>query len=665
MSVAPHGARSQGSSLAIPRLTTLSTKNHTNHHGFIASVNFRKFLPGHFASPMAGTETRLAALGDNIPQEAFPLIHAAFGPVLHEQGVFFRLWAPLQNTILLAIDNGPEVEMSRADGGWHIFNSQTAGLGSRYHFVLENGIAVPDPASRHQPDGVHGPSMVVDTDNYLWRTADWLGRPWEETVLYELHIGAFTEQGTFRAAAEKLDHLARLGVTAIEIMPIHDFPGQRGWGYDGVLPYAPHAAYGRPDDLKLLVDAAHQRGISVFLDVVYNHFGPDGNYLPLYAPLFNEHHHTPWGAAINFDRGDAKLIREFIVQNALSWILDYRIDGLRLDAVHAIKDSGDEHILKELAKRVRLAAPDRHVHLMVENEHNDPELLARDDHGAPLYFTAQWNDDIHHGLHVAATGETDAYYADYEDSTLDLGRSLAEGFAFQGQFMSYRGARRGASSAHLPPTAFVSFIQNHDQIGNRALGDRMGFYTDHDALRAIVAIYLLAPQIPMLFMGEEWGSDRPFPYFCDFGEELNSQVREGRKKELAALPGFRPDLVDQAPDAAAQSTFLSAKLDWESSETDLAGDWMELYTGLLEIRRLAIMPLLRHAGPHAGSFTVEGAKLDVSWILGTTRLRLSVNLSCHALGAQQDIAGDIVWRSHLDTDGVRAPWSVLWTTEAV
>ncbi|HVY14621.1 MAG TPA: alpha-amylase family glycosyl hydrolase, partial [Rhodopila sp.] len=340
------------------------------------------------------------------------------------------------------------------DDGWHVADVPDAGPGTLYRFVLPDGLSVPDPASRFQPQDVHGPSEVVDPDHYVWNDASWHGRPWHEAVIYELHIGAFTPEGTFRAAIGRLDHLQVLGVTAIEIMPVADFPGTRNWGYDGVLLYAPDAAYGTPDDLRALVDAAHARGIMVLLDVVYNHFGPDGNYLGAYAPhFFTDRHQTPWGAGLHFE---TKPVRDFIIGNAAYWLTDFHLDGLRFDAVHAIQDDSERHILVEMAERLRALPLSHPVHLILENEQNQAKLLERG------LYSAQWNDDAHHVLHVAATGEADGYYAAYRPETGRLGRTLAEGFGFQGEMMEYRGHPRGEPSGHLPPEAFVAFIQNHD-----------------------------------------------------------------------------------------------------------------------------------------------------------------------------------------------------------
>jgi malto-oligosyltrehalose trehalohydrolase len=564
-----------------------------------------------------------------------------------------------------ALQGGPTrvLPMGVIGTGWHELTVPDAGAGTRYHYLLPDGLRVPDPASRFQPADVHGPSEVIDAAGYVWRDTAWAGRPWHEAVVYELHVGTFTPAGTFRAAMERLDHLAALGVTAIEIMPIADFPGARNWGYDGVLLYAPDSTYGRPEDLKALVEAAHARGIMVLLDVVYNHFGPDGNYLPVYASaFFTDRHQTPWGAAINFDGRASRVVREFIIHNALYWIEEYHLDGLRLDAVHAILDNSSKHLLDELAERVR--AGRRNVHLVLENEDNQARRLARDSSGTPLHYTAQWNDDVHHVLHVAATGEDKGYYAEYLGNTEMLGRALAEGFAFQGQTMEFRGKPRGEVSALLPPEAFVAFIQNHDQIGNRAFGDRITAIASPDAVRALVAVYLLLPQVPMLFMGEEWGATQPFPFFCDFGGELADAVRQGRRQEFAKFPEFQDEAMRQRiPDPQAESTFLSAKLAWAELATPQHAARHELYRRLLAIRREAIVPLLPQIGGHAAHYDVLGqACVAVRWRLGGGgELTLAANLSRERASGFPGATGRVLWQEGKPGDhGVYQPWSVRW-----
>ncbi|OWV80699.1 malto-oligosyltrehalose trehalohydrolase [Rhizobium sp. R635] len=580
-----------------------------------------------------------------------------FGPAFTEEGILFRLWAPLHESVSLKIENAGLRPMQPAEGGWHHGLVSAAHAGTRYRFILPDGLEVPDPASRFQPHDVHGPSEVVDLSAYRWKTSDWTGRPWEEMVIYEMHIGCFTPEGTFKAAIERLDHLRELGITALQIMPVSDFPGRYSWGYDGVLPYAPDSSYGRPEDFMALVDAAHARGISVFLDVVYNHFGPDGNYIPSYAPLFTDHHKTPWGHGINYDGDGSEMIREFIIENALYWLTEFRLDGFRFDAVHAIRDDSDEHLLHALATRVRAVAGGRHIHLIVENEENDSDLLKRDEKGEARLFTAQWNDDMHHVLHIAATGETFGYYADYAGDAGRLGRALAEGFVFQGEHMPYRGGSRGRPSGHLPPTVFVSFIQNHDQIGNRALGDRVMATSPADAVRAVTAIYLLAPEIPMLFMGEEWGAREPFPFFCDFDEELNEKVRKGRREELSRLPGF--DAGDLR-DPTAPTTFSAAKLDWSKCASS---EVLDFYRTLLDIRRRRIIPLLKGTGAGNAVYRAEGTAVAVDWTLaGDKRLHLRANLGNEAarLGLQRE-DGETIFRLGRSDDGELAPWTVIWS----
>jgi len=583
-------------------------------------------------------------------------------------GVRFRLWAPGVDAVDLALegDEAP-LRMAALDEGWHELVVLRAGPGTRYQFVLPDGSRVPDPASRFQPDDVHGPSEVIDPGAYAWRDGGWMGRPWHEAVIYEIHVGAFTEAGTFRAAIDRLDHLAALGVTAIELMPVADFPGRRNWGYDGVLLYAPDSSYGRPADLKALIDAAHARGLMVILDVVYNHFGPDGNYLPVYAPtFFTERHHTPWGAAINFDGSHSAAVREFIIHNALYWLEEYNLDGLRLDAVHAIIDDSAKDILDELAERAR--AQRRNVHLILENEENQAGRLVRDADGVPRHYSAQWNDDVHHVLHTAATGEDAGYYREFLGDTAKLARALAEGFAFQGQMMEFRGEPRGEPSAALPPTAFVAFIQNHDQIGNRAFGERITAIAPLPAVRAVAAVYLLLPQVPMLFMGEEWGASQAFAFFCDFHGELAEAVRTGRREEFAKFPQFRdPATRERIPDPQAAATFAAAKLDWNAVEEEAHAAWLSFYRSALEIRRTEVMPLIPQLRAHGGEADIIGPlALVVRWRTGNgTVLSLAANLSAEPTTGFPAPSGRLIWQEgRMDDDGTASPWSVCWRIDS-
>ena len=587
-----------------------------------------------------------------------------FGPWwLPEGGARFRVWAPAELQVNLRIARHDKaIAMKALGGGWHQVDWRDVAGGDRYAFELGDGTVVPDPASRFQPDDVHGWSEILPPSQYPW-AVPWSGRRWEELVICELHVGTFTPQGTFRAAIDKLDHLAGTGITAIEIMPVADFPGARNWGYDGVYLYAPDASYGRPDDLRALVDAAHERGIAVLLDVVYNHFGPEGNYLPRLAPaFFSRKHHTPWGAGINYDEAGSAAVREFFVQNALYWLREFRLDGLRLDAVHAIRDDSATHLLDEIAARVRAAITERPIHLILENEENDPRPLMRGRDGS-LKYTAQLNDDIHHALHVAATGESSAYYEEYRGDTRLLARSIAEGFAFQGEVMKFRGRERGRPSRALPPTAFVSFLQNHDQIGNRAFGERLAQLAETRALRAVAAIQLLAPQVPLLFMGEEWSSRQPFQFFCDFHGELAEAVRQGRREEFRRFPEFTDPLKRQSiPDPQDENTFQRSKLRWEERALPAHAEALRWYQRALAVRRSRIVPLIREIH-HAGEWRIVGeGAVFIRWDCARGReLRLSANLSAAAREFPYD-DGRVLWHEGEKPSGSRlAPWSVRWT----
>jgi len=587
-----------------------------------------------------------------------PPSQRSFGATVTPDGVRFRLWAPASDRVSLVLeDDGRTIAMeAEADGFFETF-VVGLGAGALYRYVLPDGTKVPDPASRFQPSDVDGPSEVVDPAAYPWRES-WAGRTWDEIVLYELHIGAFTPAGTFRAAAAKLDHLAQLGVTAIEIMPIADFSGRRNWGYDGVLLFAPDSTYGRPEDFKFLVEAAHERGLAVLLDVVYNHLGAVGNYLSLYAPLFfTGRHKTPWGDAVNFDGEGSRVVRDFVIANASYWIEEYHLDGLRLDAVHAIIDDSRKHILDELAERLRGKAK-RPLHLVVEDEDNEPRRLIRRGR-LPVHYTAQWNDDVHHVLHVAATGERSGYYAAYRDAPDLLGKALAEGFAYQGQVMPYRDRPRGAPSAFLPPSAFIAFIQNHDQIGNRAFGERLNVLARPDAMRALAAVYLLLPQTPMIFMGEEWGAEQPFLFFCDFEGDMAEAVREGRRAEFSRFPEFAdPATRAKIPDPLAKSTFLASKLDWRGIDQSKLAH----YRALLKARRRCVAPLLPHiqSGGQAVIFGPESVR--VRWQARERILILDANL-CGRRSDFPPARGRIFWGEG-ETAAALGPWSVRWSVEA-
>jgi maltooligosyltrehalose trehalohydrolase len=570
-----------------------------------------------------------------------------------DRAVRFRLWAPSQSETTLVVEDGDgeaALAMSKGEGGWFELTTDQARAGSRYRYRLADGLAVPDPASRYQPDDVHGASLVVDPSSYVWQNDGWTGRPWEEVVLYEAHLGCYSPEGGFDGARRRLDHLVRLGVTALELMPIADFEGRRNWGYDGVLPFAPDSSYGTPDQLKQLIDEAHGRDLMVFLDVVYNHFGPSGNYLHRYAPgFFTDRFHTPWGQAINYAVPEGRPVRDFMIQNALYWLQEYRFDGLRFDAVHAIRDDSKPDILEEIAATVRAQVDGaRHVHLVLENDDNAVRYLARGDDGRPRHYVAQWNDDFHHAAHVVATGEMRGYYEDYAPAPINaLGRALAEGFVYQGEKSPHRGgAPRGQPSVSLPPTAFVSFLQNHDQVGNRAFGERLSMLVDEAALRALTTVMLLSPQIPMLFMGEEWASQRPFQFFCDFAGDLARAVREGRQREFAGLHEQAGATEDRPiPDPNAPDTFARSALDWQEGEAGEGRRHLELVRHLLALRRSAIVPRLTAVSGNSARYEVHANQaLRVRWRLGDdSHLVLIANLSQRAAtGLDWTLHGEIL-----------------------
>ena len=564
----------------------------------------------------------------------------------------FRLWAPAAKSVQLCLNDqvDRELEMRAVGDGWFELVTRDARPGCRYNFMIDREHRVPDPAARYQPSGVHGSSEVIDPTAFSWQDENWKGRPWAEAVIYELHVGTFTPEGTFAAAESKLDYLSRLGVTAIEIMPVSTFPGQRNWGYDGVLPYAPAGVYGRTDDLKHFIDAAHSKKLMVLLDVVYNHFGPEGNYLPLYAPqFFTDRHHTPWGQAINFDGPGSRTVRDYFIHNALYWLEEYHFDGLRLDAVHAILDDSTPDILTELATTVRARfGPDRHVHLVVENAENTAGDLRRDGDHRPRVFTAQWNDDIHHALHVLITGETDGYYADYaENPARRLGRCLAEGFGYQGEASIYHnGEPRGEPSRDLPPECFVSFLQNHDQIGNRAFGDRILQIANPAAVRVAMTCLLLAPSPPLLFMGEEFGASTPFLFFCDFGPDLAAKVTEGRRSEFDRFAAFNsPEKQMRIPDPNSESTFLASKVAWNSLERPEHREWLQFYPELLLCRRNEIVPRSAAINTGAAEFVILSSKATlVRWPFRRGgALKLFANFSDHEISITEGLRGRVLY----------------------
>nr|WP_184154395.1 malto-oligosyltrehalose trehalohydrolase [Amaricoccus macauensis] len=540
-------------------------------------------------------------------------------------GTSFRLWAPTAPRVTVEAD-GVRRPMQATGGGWFEAFLPVA-AGARYRFQLDDG-PIDDPAARALPDGPGGAALVDDPAAFRWQTPNWRGRPWAETVISELHVGTFTDGGTFRAAIGRLPALAEAGITAIELMPVASFAGARGWGYDGVQLYAPHAAYGTPDDLRALVDAAHGLGLMVFLDVVYNHFGPVGNPLPRLAPaFFHPERHTPWGTAIAYERPE---VRRFFIDNALMWLRDYRFDGLRFDAVDHIRDDGsEEEILIAIAREVRAAFPGHHVHLMTEDNRNITRLHARGPDGSAGLHTAEWNDDLHNVAHVIATGETEGYYTDFAEHRWEkYARALAEGFAFQGEPSRHAGgAARGEPSGHMPPLAFVDFLQNHDQIGNRAFGERLTTLAPAPLYRALLAILLLSPHVPLLFMGDEWGERRPFVFFTDFTGDLADAVREGRRREFAAFAAFKGEHARaHIPDPNDPASFAASRLDWAAREAADGQAWLRFIRGLLAIRARELVPHLE--GAREGGRVIEAAdgRIAVDWPLDGAILRLRARL---------------------------------------
>ena len=564
-----------------------------------------------------------------------------FGAELQADGMtLFRFWAPSCDSVELDRQDAGRQPMAGVGGGW--FEARVAAPpGTRYRFVLPDGLAVPDPASRLQDGDVHGWSVVLDPTAHEWRHTKWRGRPWHEAVVYEVHAGLM---GGFNGIRDQLERLRDIGFTAIELMPINEFPGARNWGYDGVLPYAADASYGSPGELKTLIDHAHALGLMVYLDVVYNHFGPDGAYIHVYAKdeFFDPEKHSPWGAAIAHERPE---VADYFIQNALYWLMEYRFDGLRFDALHAILEPS---FVPEMAARIRQAVgPDRAVHLIMEHENNAASLIG------PGRYDAQWADDFHHAVHVLLTGETEGYYADFRDAAAKLARCLAEGFAFQGE-IDHKGKPRGEPSGELATTGFVICLQNHDQIGNRAMGERLTVLADPEALRAAMALLLLTPQIPMLFMGEEVGSVAPFLFFTDHHDELADLVREGRRKEFAGFAAFADEHRREAiPDPNAVATYELSQPDPRDTDPEIASH----VRVLLGLRHAHLVPRLPGT-TSLGAMPLANAGALGRWAMGDgAELVVASNLSAEPLPFEP-IDGPVLFESHAG-DAVRVGEGVL------
>ena len=553
----------------------------------------------------------------------------SFGPKIERQGVTFRLWAPSVDAVDLEVQGMHPLRMRNDAGGWKTLYAPCH-VGSLYRFWIGD-IAVPDPASRRQAGGVHGWSVVCPEP---YHRKQWIGRPWNEAVIYEMHLGL---SGGFAGAIKRLDELADLGFTAIELMPIADFPGKHNWGYDGVLPFSPAGAYGSPDHLRMLVDRAHSLDMMVFLDVVYNHFGPDGNYLPLYAePFFRHDIATAWGPAVDFRQEE---VRRFVLENISYWLDEYAMDGLRFDAVHSIEDNGwlDKSV-QSIGNQASINGFRRHF--ILENECNAAERLRSG-------FTAQWNDDFHHVLHVLLTEEDSGYYKDFVDAPAEkLARALAHGFVYQGEPSTYRGGQpRGTPSAGLDPTAFIAFLHNHDQIGNRAFGERLTVLARPNALIAATALLLLSPQIPLVFMGDEIGSRSPFLYFTDHGKDLAEAVREGRRREFSAF--FDRERLRDLPDPNSPRSFEDSDPAIDAPKSEW---WRGLYRTLILLRCARIAPYL--AGAHSiGSRAIGTKAIIAQWRLNNGE-RLTIACNLDKVGVSTNLpARPPVWGTSPDLAG--------------
>jgi maltooligosyltrehalose trehalohydrolase len=495
----------------------------------------------------------------------------------------FRVWAPLAKTVTLRLyDGNKHQDLAMQNAGTFFELKASAGAGDRYSYIVDQNKPVPDPVSRLLPEGVHGPTEIIDPEAFIWTDSAWRGLPLRDYVIYELHIGTFTAEGTFDAAIARLPYLKKLGVTVIEIMPVAAFPGSRNWGYDGVSPYAVQASYGGPDGLKRLVNAAHDIGLGVMMDVVYNHLGNEGNYLRLFGPYFTDKHQTPWGEAINYDQPGCEGVRQYFIENALYWIREYHMDGLRLDAVQTIKDDSRKHILAEISEDTFVLSSelDRKVCVIAETDENDARMVRPITSGG-FGLDAVWSDDFHHAMHAFFTGERRGYYQDFGRPE-QIARALQDGFVFQGElFKFWGGSPRGTSSAQMPAGAHVICIQNHDQVGNRARGERLSVLIPHGARMLAAALLLLAPETPLIFMGQEYDERNPFQFFTDYGDPtLQKAVSEGRRNE------FKDFDFTEVPDPQDPATFEHSKLNWRLTEGE--NQMLDWYTCLLAIRRKCI-----------------------------------------------------------------------------
>jgi maltooligosyltrehalose trehalohydrolase len=492
-----------------------------------------------------------------------------------------KVWAPAAQRVEVVIKDS-RLDMAQDPYGWWHVDTPLAEHGADYAFILDGRTPLPDPRSPWQPEGVHGTSRVLDHKRFSWSDDIWQSPPLSSAIIYELHVGTFSREGTFEGVINHLEHLVDLGITHVELMPVNTFSGSRGWGYDGVDLYAPHEAYGGPESLKRLVDACHNRGLAVILDVVYNHLGPEGNYLDNFGPYFTDRYSTPWGKAVNFDGPHSHEVRRFFCDNALMWLRDYHFDGLRIDAIHAIVDTSAVHILEQLATEVETlqAEVGRHLVLIAESDLNDPRVVRHQERGG-YGIHAQWSDDFHHALHTVLTGERDGYYSDF-GSLADLAKAMTKGFVYDGRFSVYRRRFHGRPISGLTGHRFQGYLQNHDQVGNRARGERLGHLVSRGRLKIASALVLTSPFIPMLFQGEEWDVSAPFQYFTDHQDpELGELVREGRQEEFSAF-GWQPEDI---PDPQALETFDRSRLAWKERDQEPHRSFLEWSRRLTALRR--------------------------------------------------------------------------------
>ena len=547
------------------------------------------------------------------------------------------VWAPFAQEVRVQIAETTHL-MVQDQRGWWRFEAREDLAGLDYAFLVDGSSPFPDPRSLSQPYGVHGRSRFIDHSSFQWTDAEWNAPPLGSGVIYELHIGTFTPEGTFDGAIARLDHLVNLGVSHVEVMPVAEFPGDRGWGYDGVDLYAPHHAYGGPEGLKRFVNASHERGLAVLLDVVYNHFGPDGNYLSQFGPYFSDRHKTPWGDSVNLDGDGSVEVRRFLIDNALMWLRDYHFDGLRLDAVHALFDYSVTHFLEQLAREVEEFASQsgRNLVLVAESDWNDPKVVQPRKSGG-YGLTAQWSDDFHHALHACLTGETAGYYSDFGQIE-QVKKALESGFVYDGVYSSYRNRNHGLSAVGVPLDRFVICLQNHDQIGNRAQGERSSQLMSVDGLLAGAAVLLTAASIPLLFQGEEWGASTPFQYFTAHQDErIAKAVSEGRKKEFGSF-NWRTDNV---PDPQSVSTFARSKLDWDELNREPHRTVLKWHRALIELRRS--LPALGNGRPYAVN-TECGSTLRVD----RGSLLVKCSFDSEAPSVEVSVSGRVLLRSGYD-----------------